>query len=86
MEFAERAKKIRPFYVMELLEKAKEMEARGEEIVHMEVGEPDFATPELVKEAAVKAIRENRTFYTQSLGLPALREKIAEHYLKKEAA
>jgi len=84
MEFTERAKRINPFYVMELLEKAKEMEARGEEIVHMEVGEPDFATPEPVKEAAVKAIRDNRTFYTQSLGLPELREKIAEYYLKKE--
>ncbi len=84
MEFTRRAEKLKPFYVMELLEKAKEMEARGEEIVHMEVGEPDFATPELVKQAAIKAIRDNRTFYTQSLGLPELKERIAQYYQKKE--
>ena len=77
-----RAQSIAPFYVMELLEKAKCMEARGEDIVHMEIGEPDFTTPEVVKEAALKAIRENRTFYTESLGIPELRRRIAEEYEK----
>ena len=45
----------------ELLERAREMEARGEDIVHMEIGEPDFATPECIKDAAIQAIRENHT-------------------------
>jgi aspartate/methionine/tyrosine aminotransferase len=84
MKITERAEKIAPFYVMELLEKAKAMEARGEDIIHMEVGEPDFATPLSIKEEAIRAIRDNRTFYTHSLGLPELREKIAEYYERIE--
>ncbi len=84
MKIAKRAEKIAPFYVMELLEKAKAMEAQGENIVHMEVGEPDFCTPEAVKERAIKAIQENCTFYTHSLGIPELREKVAEYYRKTE--
>lgn len=54
--------KITPFYVMELLEEARRMEAAGEDIVHMEIGEPDFSTPEPIKEAALKAIHDNHTF------------------------
>jgi aspartate/methionine/tyrosine aminotransferase len=69
---------------MELLEKAKELERKGEHVVHMEVGEPDFATPPNVKEEAIRAIRENRTFYTHSLGIPELREAISEHYVKTD--
>lgn len=69
---------------MELLEKAKEMEARGEDIVHMEVGEPDFATPQSVRDEAIKAIVEGQTFYTHSLGLNELRQKISLFYEKKE--
>ena len=84
MDISHRAKRIKPFYVMELLEKAKELEAQGEDIIHMEIGEPDFATPELVKEAAIKAIKDNHTFYTHSLGLPELREKISEYYFNND--
>jgi aspartate/methionine/tyrosine aminotransferase len=84
MDITARAKQISPFYVMELLEKAKAMEARGEDIVHMEVGEPDFPTPLSVKRKAIRAIEENHTFYTHSLGLPELREKIAEFYARHE--
>jgi len=84
MKTTKRSDKIAPFYVMELLEKAKSMEALGENIVHMEVGEPDFTTPQAVKERAIEAVRENRTFYTHSLGIPELRNKIAEHYYKTE--
>ena len=67
---------------MELLEKAKAMEAAGEDIVHMEVGEPDFPSPAPVKEEAIRAIQDDRTFYTHSLGLKELREKIAGFYLE----
>jgi aspartate/methionine/tyrosine aminotransferase len=79
-----RAQSISPFYVMELLEKAKALEASGERVIHMEVGEPDFASPERVKEEAVRAIIENRTFYTHSLGLPELRTRIAKFYREEE--
>lgn len=65
---------------MELLERAQGMEARGEDVVHMEIGEPDFTTPGIIREAAVRAVREGRTFYTHSLGLKELRERIAAHY------
>lgn len=76
--------KITPFYVMEILEEARKMEAAGEDIVHMEIGEPDFSTPQPIKEAALQAIRDGHTFYTESLGLPKLREKIAEYYYRDQ--
>ena len=69
---------------MELLEKARAMEAQGEHIVHMEVGEPDFPTPGLVKDAANRALISDRTFYTHSLGLPELRNLIADQYQQKD--
>jgi aspartate/methionine/tyrosine aminotransferase len=77
-----RSQRIQPFYVMELLEKAQQMEAQGIDIIHMEIGEPDFQTPELVKKAGIQAISEGQTFYTHSLGLPELRERIARYYLE----
>ena len=80
---SKKATHISPFIVMEVLERATEMERRGENIIHLEVGEPDFETPECVKEAAIKALVEGKTHYTHSLGLIELREAICEHYLKK---
>ena len=64
---------------MEVLERAQEMERGGSKIIHLEVGEPDFDTPEVIKEAAVRALREGKTHYTHSLGLFELREAVAEH-------
>lgn len=78
-----RAEQLSPFIVMEVLEKAQAMMAQGEDIIHMEVGEPDFATPEPVKEAALRAIKQDDTHYTHSLGKMALREEIASNYWKK---
>lgn len=80
---SKKAKEISPFIVMDVLEKAQEMERAGEEIIHLEVGEPDFDTPECIKEACFKAIREGKTHYTHSLGLIELREAIAEDYWNK---
>lgn len=77
-----RTKDIKAFYVMDVLEKAKDMEARGIDVVHLEVGEPDFDTPEPVKEAACRALADGHTHYTHSLGLSELREAIAAHYRK----
>ena len=74
---------IPPFIVMEVMEKAASMERQGENIIHLEVGEPDFDTPECIKEAAIRAIREGKTHYTHSLGLVELREAIAEDYRKR---
>ncbi|MGD9578604.1 MAG: aminotransferase class I/II-fold pyridoxal phosphate-dependent enzyme, partial [Syntrophorhabdus sp.] len=84
MKVTKRAASVTPFYVMELLEKAKEMEAQGEDIIHMEVGEPDFTTPQLVKDKAIKAIISGETYYTHSLGITELRQKIATFYEKSE--
>jgi aspartate/methionine/tyrosine aminotransferase len=75
-----RAKDIPPFIVMDILERAQEIERTGADVVHLEIGEPDFDTPECVKEAAQRAIREGHTHYTHSLGLLELREAIAEYY------
>ncbi len=80
VHLARRAAEIEPFQVMELLARARQLEAAGRSIVHMEIGEPDFPTPEPVMEAAQQALREGRTQYTPALGLPALREAIADHY------
>jgi len=78
-----KAQDIPPFIVMDVLEKAQELERNGEHIIHLEVGEPDFDTPECINEACYRAIREGKTHYTHSLGLIELREAIAEDYLKK---
>ena len=78
-----RAADIRPFYVMDLLARARQMEAEGRSVLHLEVGEPDFATPRPVIDAGINALRSLKTHYTQALGLPALRRSIAEHYRKR---
>jgi len=72
-----------PFYVMEVLERAQELERQGRSVIHLEVGEPDFPTPDCIKKAAEKAIKDEKTRYTASVGLLELREAIAEHYLEK---
>ena len=84
MKLSQRAQNISPFYVMELLEKSRALEAKGADIVHMEVGEPAFPTPSHIKNEAVRAVMDNRTFYTHSLGLPELRAKLSQHYLNAE--
>jgi aspartate/methionine/tyrosine aminotransferase len=77
---------ISSFIVMDVLEKAAEMACQGIDVVHLEIGEPDFDTPEPVTEAAIKALREGHTHYTHSLGLPELREAICAHYADRYGA
>ncbi|MDZ7376542.1 MAG: pyridoxal phosphate-dependent aminotransferase [candidate division KSB1 bacterium] len=77
-----RTEKISPFIVMEVLERAQQMERCGEHIVHLEVGEPDFATPSKIVEAGQAALARGETHYTHSLGIWPLREAIAEDYSK----
>jgi aspartate/methionine/tyrosine aminotransferase len=75
-----RAEEMTPFLVMDVLERARAMESQGIDVVHLEVGEPDFDLPAPVCEAVNKAIAQGYTHYTHSLGDPELREAIAEHY------
>jgi aspartate/methionine/tyrosine aminotransferase len=74
---AARVNDIFSFHVMDILARAKAMEAAGRDIIHLEIGEPDFATPEPVVEAGIAALRAGRTHYTGALGLTELREAIA---------
>jgi aspartate/methionine/tyrosine aminotransferase len=80
---ARRVEEIQPFEVMDVLSRAHALEAQGRHVVHMEIGEPDFTAPTPVVEAGVRALREGKTAYTATLGLPALREAIATHYQGK---
>ena len=77
---ASRLVDIAPFHVMELLSRAKALEAEGRDIIHMEVGEPDFGTPEPIIAAAQAHIATGRVFYTPALGLPELRSEISSFY------
>jgi aspartate/methionine/tyrosine aminotransferase len=77
-----RTQEMTPFIVMDVLEKAHEMERQGIHVIHLEVGEPDFDTPQCIKDAACKALDNGHTHYTHSLGMIELREAISEHYLK----
>lgn len=77
---ASRIAEIQPFHVMRILEEAKRLEASGRDVIHLEVGEPDFPTPPLIIEAGIRALSERKTFYTGAAGLPELREAIAGFY------
>ena len=74
---------ISSFIAMDVLERAQELESQGKEIIHMELGEPDFPTPEPIKEAARRALGKDDTHYTHSLGKIELREEIAHYYWDK---
>jgi aspartate/methionine/tyrosine aminotransferase len=75
-----RAAEIQPFVVMDVLARAHALEAAGRRVIHMEIGEPDFTAAPPVVEAATRALRDGRSAYTATLGLPALREAIGGFY------
>ncbi len=77
---AKRAAEMTSFIVMDVLEKAHEMERQGIDVIHLEVGEPDFDTPQCIIDAAEKALKDGYTHYTHSLGIIELREAICEYY------
>jgi len=77
--FAKRMEKLGTETAFEVLAKAKALEKQGRDIVHLEIGEPDFDTPKNIKEAAVKALYEGYTHYVPASGIPELREAIAEY-------
>ncbi|HKI74120.1 MAG TPA: pyridoxal phosphate-dependent aminotransferase [Pseudomonadales bacterium] len=78
--YADRLDDIQPFRVMGLLARANELAAAGHDVVHMEVGEPDFPTPEPIVRAGMAALRDGLTKYTPAQGVPALRDTIANFY------
>jgi len=79
---SEKAQNITPFIVMEVLERASVLEKQGKNIIHLEVGEPDFDVPSCVLKASETAMINGQTHYTHSLGDPELRQEICNHYLK----
>jgi aspartate/methionine/tyrosine aminotransferase len=79
---SEKAQNITPFIVMEVLERASVLEKEGKNIIHLEVGEPDFDVPSCVLKASETAMKQGRTHYTHSLGDPELRQEICNNYLK----
>jgi aspartate/methionine/tyrosine aminotransferase len=79
-KMSERIEQVSSFHVMEVMARAKSLESLGREIVHMEVGEPDFPTPQPIIDAGIKFLEAGDVRYTKAQGLPALREKIAEYY------
>jgi aspartate/methionine/tyrosine aminotransferase len=79
-KISEKSQDIPPFLVMDVLERAMEMEREGQDIIHLEVGEPDFDTPPNIVQAGIEALRSGRTHYTPSVGIYELREAVAAHY------
>jgi len=77
---AARTRDIAPFHVMEVLARVAALEARGRHVVHMEIGEPDFPTPEPVLAAARRTLEGGRIRYTPALGIAELRAAIADFY------
>ncbi|WP_191602147.1 aminotransferase class I/II-fold pyridoxal phosphate-dependent enzyme [Marinomonas algicola] len=80
---AKRVQAIAPFHVMAILNKAKMLQASGKDVIHLEVGEPDFVADESVAKSGIDAIQQRKTGYTSATGLPELKRAIALHYQKK---
>jgi aspartate/methionine/tyrosine aminotransferase len=80
---ATRTLNISSFHVMDLLRRAKQLEAQGRDVIHMEIGEPDFDTPQTIVNAGVKQLLTGKIKYSAAAGLPELREKIAAFYLQR---
>ncbi|WP_425641844.1 aminotransferase class I/II-fold pyridoxal phosphate-dependent enzyme [Marinomonas gallaica] len=80
---AKRVEQIAPFQVMAVMARAKQLQAAGQDVIHLEVGEPDFSAPQAVNEAGIAAINAGKTGYTSATGLPELRQSISEFYLQR---
>lgn len=81
--YSARSRAIEPFHVMALLQRANELEAAGRDVIHLEIGEPDFNTAEPIIQAGQAALASGQTRYTAARGLPALREAIAGFYASR---
>ena len=81
--YSARSRDIEPFHVMALLARANELQAAGHDVIHLEIGEPDFTTAAPIVEAGRAALANGETRYTAARGLPALREAIAGFYQQR---
>ncbi len=80
VKLSKRLSAIAPFQVMAILEKARALQAAGHDVIHLEVGEPDFATPQAIVDAGRAALAAGHTYYTAAQGLAELRQAIAGFY------
>ena len=80
---SKRASKFTSFIVMDVMAKAEDLERKGEHVIHLEVGEPDFPTPKVITQAANEALSLNKTRYTHALGVLELRQAICDFYFKE---
>ena len=80
---ARRMAEIQPFQVMEIWNRARELEAQGERIIQMQIGEPDFTAPDPVIAASIEALRQHPIHYTSAVGMPGLRQAISRHYRER---
>jgi len=83
MKISQRAQSVPPSATIAVTARAKELKAQGVDVVGFGAGEPDFDTPEYIKEAAIKSLKGGQTKYTAAAGIPELRQAIAEK-LQKE--
>lgn len=79
LEFAQRMSSLGTETAFEVMARAKRLEAEGRSIIHLEIGEPDFDTPEHITEAAIRALRDGYTHYTPAAGIPKVREAVADY-------
>jgi aspartate/methionine/tyrosine aminotransferase len=82
-KLAQRVAQISPFQVMAVLARAKALAAQGKDVIHLEIGEPDFVAVDEVAHAGVLAIQQGKTGYTSATGLPELKQAISEYYLSQ---
>lgn len=75
--------RVNPFRVMSVMERAAELEEQGRDIVHMEVGEPDFSTAQPIIDAGKQALDRGLTQYTPAAGIPELRDCLVAHYAQR---
>ncbi|WP_207882790.1 pyridoxal phosphate-dependent aminotransferase [Pseudomonas sp. 30_B] len=81
--YSARSRAIEPFHVMALLARANELQAAGHDVIHLEIGEPDFTTAAPIIAAGQAALANGHTRYTAARGIPALREAIARFYAER---
>jgi len=82
-KLSRRSQSLSPFHVMDILAQAKALSAQGKTVYHLEIGEPDFATAQPIIDAGIDALQQHKTHYTPALGLPELRQAVAEYYDRK---
>ena len=80
LKLSERVKSLKPSPTLAISAKAKELRAKGIDVIGFGAGEPDFDTPEFIKEAAIKALKEGKTKYAPAAGIPELREALAQKF------